>query len=274
MLLDLSNVAFAQQNASNSLAYTLATLRDTAQFTGVGFYVAVVLAVIYLFVRRKFLNTTFFLLYWIAATAFLTFGFASIVSARYLIPSAAPAILIVTIAFAELWNYRRWKILIRATLVGAAGLWIVTFAIPFFYVGATHPARLPLTGANYELFLGGTFNADKTTLQVARVLNNTDPLIETASPVKVIYGDWVLCHILYFYVQQPMTCLLEQTYKQQLADFTRADLASGESAYLVMLDSGPSPVGIPGVCPTLFAKFTRAHVFPINMWRLQREPCN
>jgi 4-amino-4-deoxy-L-arabinose transferase-like glycosyltransferase len=271
-LLDSMVIAPSGPNSTGPLAYIAATLHDGMEYVGAAFYAAVALAMAYLLLKRKFVLDTFFLIFWVASTTFLTFGFASIVAPRYVLPAVGPLILVVSIALADLWQQRRlW---LRAGLVVAGGAWLITFALPFLYVGMTNPARLPLTGANYSYYLGGTFNADDTTIQAARLLDNRDPLIALDPSVKVVYGDWVVCRLVYYTMRRPVTCLLENIYKRQLADFVRADLAPGESAYLIMVDTGPSPMGVEGVCPTPFVKYTHANTFSLVVWRLQREPCD
>ena len=273
-LLDSMVIAPSGPNSNSPLAYATATLHDALEYVGAAFYVAVLVAFGLLLINRKQIQNAFLLIFWIAATTFLTFGFAYIVAPRYILPAVVPVLVILGVAAAQIWHSRRWRLGLRAGLVVAGGAWLVNFAVPFLSTGITNPTRLPLTGANYSYYLGGAFNADDTTIQAAHLLDNRDPLIPLDPSVKVIYGDWVVCRLVYYYMQRPETCLLENIYKQQLAAWSRTDLAPGESAYLIMVDTGPSPLGVEGLCATPFVKYTRTGTFSLNVWRLQRSPCD
>src|SRR5207244_2983485 len=137
----------------------------------------------------------------------LTFGFASIVAPRYILPAVPALVLMLAVAITNLWKTAKW-IWVRFILAGIVGLWLVTIALPFLYTGVTMPSRLPLTGADYGYYFGGAFNADSTTVQVAHLLDGRDPLIPNDPAVKVVYGDWVVCRLIYFYMQRPIKCLL------------------------------------------------------------------
>jgi hypothetical protein len=112
-------------------------------------------------------------------------------------------------------------------------------------------------------------SADGTTIPSARVLDNADSLIKPDPSVKVVYGDEMLCSLIYYYMQRPVSCLAQPFSDQQLA----ADLAPGESAYLVMYDAGTGLAGIDGVCASPFARFAHVRSYSLDIWRLQRTPC-
>ncbi|HVO42979.1 MAG TPA: glycosyltransferase family 39 protein [Aggregatilineales bacterium] len=251
------------------LAYIAAMLHDTAEYTSPAFFAAVALASFYLLFNKKSVQAGFFLIFWLAISTLLIFAAATLVASRYLLSGAAPLIVILAVAVTDVWQ-RAGRLPARAALGVMAAGWLVVFVVPFLYTAITKPTNLPLTGQNYAYYIGGTLNADETTIQAARVLDNADPLIKPDPSVKVVYGDVLVCRLIYSYMQRPVTCLAGSISRQIMA----ADLAPGESAYLVMYDAGAGLKGIDGVCSNPFVRFAHVRSYSIDIWRLHLAPCS
>ncbi len=166
--------------------------------------------------RRRLLLLVVWILV-IAAPIILT---ARVVTARYLMPIAAPLTLLLALALGRFWTMHR---LAPLAVMGILAGWLLTFALPF---AATAPDDLNFSGNNAFDFQSGFFLADEAVREGANILGQ--------QPELPIYATKEACHLLYFYSDGlDLRCLPEDPvpgFGQRLLD----ELRPGDPAYLVI----------------------------------------
>ncbi len=223
VLLNEINIDRPNSATPDQFVYAEAAISAVLDFSGIAFPTAAIIGVIMLFWfarkradRRMVYNTTF-LVIWLAALIILPLALASLITARYFMPIAAPLSLVIAYAITQSWRVAHAQPLIRIFIIGALTLWIVTFAAPFAFTLQTDPAALPLHGINLAEREYGSVFADATTTA-------TKLFIESRDSAAHIYGDWGTCNLLYLATVHTVICLPRTEVAAQFAAMLRADL--------------------------------------------------
>ncbi|HEX3052787.1 MAG TPA: glycosyltransferase family 39 protein [Aggregatilineaceae bacterium] len=218
-------------------------------FTSPGLWIALRLAMVFLIVRVVLIKRiewrgTLYLFLWLAVVIGLVLSQARLVTARYMMPAAAPTTLILGAAAVGAWRlhgstaskrfYRlgRTAISIGARLgsTAAVGAWLIGFVVPLANTSLNKPLALEddFHRTNYIENISGYLSADDVVREGADILNNLDP-----APTY-IYATWNVCHLLFFYSEQPITCLPLDHFIPVLYDYLDHTVPPGEKAVLVV----------------------------------------
>lgn len=168
----------------------------------------------------------FFVSAWFLATMLLIVAIARLTSTRYFVPMAAPlslmlALLIMTMPFATL----------RKILLIPLVLWGMVWALPFAWQTVTNPQALPFTWVNETEHLTGYLTATDATRQAAHFVNQLPE-------GERLYATWTLCHLIFYYVEAPLTCLPQESTGSSLQALIQA-LAPQD--HFILLISGYQP---------------------------------
>ena len=91
--------------------------------------------------------------------------------------------------------------MLQLVLTAALVVWAVGFALPFIRTDLTDPDKLDFSSTNWTEYQSGYLIADDAVRDAAAALNAIEP------HPKLVYATWWLCHLMYFYADDPMTCL-------------------------------------------------------------------
>ncbi|MBN2303119.1 MAG: glycosyltransferase family 39 protein [Anaerolineae bacterium] len=210
-----------------------------------------------------------FLLSWLVfLTAPLIAG-ARLPTAHYYVPMAAPVVLILALAAAQVWRQigaLRWpgaRFTLQTAISSGLAVWIGLFALPWLHTELADPARTDFTGLNDLFYQSGMLTGDPGIRQAADTLTAAEP---QNAPV---YATWSVCHMLRLFTARPITCLGETTPRGDLIAGLQRDLPPGGTAYLAISGYGPFHENIDGLAWELAAEYDRVRVNrPVNIWRL------
>ncbi len=227
-------------------------------FTSPGLWIALRLAAVFLIVRvilvkRQEWRGTLYLFVWMAVVTGLVLSQARLVTARYMMPAAAPTALILGAALVGAWRLGHIRPLrLRSLLSGAArigsaaavGAWLITFVVPFANDDLNEPLALKddFHRTNYIENISGFLSADDVVRDGANILNNLNP-----AP-QAIFATWNVCHLLYFYSEQPITCLRLDHLIDDLYDHLGHDVPPGEWVVLVIRGYKPFLDRLVSIC--------------------------
>jgi len=274
ILVNSNNIVTSGIGPTTSFDYLITLFTTMNDFAGALFFAGVGLAIIVLLVRGirsqpAQLESVMFLLFWAALLISAMLGFAAGADARYMVPLAAPMVILLACGIGSLWaalrTITRWRRLVRTTLVVAIVAWLVTFAVPFSYFSLTDPTRLPLHDQSYWLYISGQATADTTTQTVIQMLNA--PNFDAGA----VYGDQIMCYVLYFYVQRHINCLDDGDINPQLPGVIQAN--AGQSIDFVVKGDETPPQAVDGTCLTRIVHLNRDTAPAIDIWQLTQNPC-
>lgn len=204
-----------------------------------------------------------FLTMWLLASVGLVIGAATLVSSRYFVPAAAPAVLLVAcgaVALAELPGALRWT---GAGAAAALAAWGVLFVAPFIHASWQDPHALPLRNTNYNEYLSGWISGDDAIRSLAQQIDQIDP------PPSRIYASYTLCDLLYFYSPQPVQCFAPMPPPDTLRDRVSQELGPGDTAYFIAYAEDNVQVDPPEVGADLVGWYERPHTNrPIALWHI------
>jgi 4-amino-4-deoxy-L-arabinose transferase-like glycosyltransferase len=168
-------------------------------------------------------RTMLFLLAWTVIMAAPTLTLARLYTSRYLMPLVAPMVLILAYMVFSLWPRHR---LVSGGLIGAVVIWALTFALPFASTALNQPENLNFaySSTNHVEYLSGNLTGEVAVRQAADHLNDVDP--------THIYANWALCHLIYFYSENDVTCLHRNHAVEDLNRYLRQDVEPGEGVYI------------------------------------------
>lgn len=220
------------------------------------------LALFYLSFHPKTRKLGLFFVCWLLLLTFLSIVAAKVIRARYLMPVSSIIALVSALALARLW-YESHR-LIRSGAIVAAVVWLVTFALPFAHTAVTHPDELPLGSGEWNRYMSGKLSGEALR-KAADTLNTSDP------QAAHIYSTWGTCQLLYFYVDQEVTCLpVNVSMRTSLEDHFSEEIAPGDVAYVVL--NGYSPLtDMRGYRWKFVAGYKRPNIDrPVEVWRVQK----
>lgn len=271
VLVDAFNVRASAQEPASPTEYFDETLPLIEQVTTRALLVALVAATLYqlaaVFWNRRIFRSGVFVLGWFMLILGLTLVGARLSTLRYVMPLGVPAVLILGGAITSLADIRprplRW--IVRPALVVAIAVWVIGFALPFAHTDLTDPDELDFSGTNWTEYQSGYLIADAAVRDAADALNAIQPHL------KPLYATWWLCHLMYFYTDDPATCL---DYSQPLKDLAPAlqNLPPGQSAYVASAGYQPFLDRVDGLCSEQIGQYDRAHirnpVWDVWVWRV------
>jgi hypothetical protein len=144
-------------------------------------------------------------------------------------------------------------------------LWLLFWAIPFVFVTLNAPKELPFDSSNWLEYHSGILTADEATVKTATIVNQLDT-------TEAIYASWNLCHIIYFLIEQEITCIPQEDAPGHLVQAVQA-LAEGDSLILLLSGYPPYYEDWDFISSTLLAE--NDHGFfsrPIQVIRIQYNP--
>ncbi len=204
-----------------------------------------------------------FLAIWLLASVGLVIGAATLVSSRYFVPAAAPAVLLVACAataLAERPGVQRWA---GAGAAAVIAVWGVLFVAPFLHASWQDPHALPLRSTNYNEYLSGWISGDDAIRSLAQQIDQIDP------PPSRIYASYTLCDLLYFYSPQPVQCFAPMPPPDTLRDRVNQELGPGDTAYFIAYDEDNGQIDPPEVGADLVGWYERPHTNrPIWLWHI------
>ncbi len=191
---------------------------------------------------------------------------ARLATSRYFMPMSAPLMSALAFVIVSLWDSPIRK---AAALVAtaAAGLWLVTHAIPFARMDLTEPDKLAFSETNYTEYQSGFLTANDAERQAADFINALTP------PPTHIIANWNLCHMLYFYTEQEIPCLRLDEVREDLVAFMDS-LPDGERGYLILSGYRPFFQQMPGIGWEEVIRFKqekiRSEAWDVQIWRVWR----
>jgi hypothetical protein len=211
-----------------------------------------------------------FLAVWAQLILSLTLIGAALDRSRYIMPLAAPLVLLSASTGVYLWHIWNRRLFMRLILLVALGLWLVGFAMPFTITSIQNPMNLPLTGTNLTDYLRGDVSADDIIPIIANRLKQTIGLD------KIIYSDWKTCHLLFFFSNRVVHCLPreEGDVQEQIAHRATVDLKSNDMILLVSEGPITEITSAPNICTVLRERFVRRDAPPIDLMELSNGPCS
>lgn len=231
VLVNRSNVRISEPIAASVESYGREALSLVADFTSGALLLAglLMIAAWLLLVQddRQRRRHTLFLAAWLAASVGLVIGAATLVSSRYFMPAAAPAVLLVacaTVTLMEQSGAQRWLGATAAVILAAWGLF---FAGPFIRASWLDPHALPLRSTNYNEYLSGWISGDDAIRSLAQQIDHLDP------PPRRIYASYTLCDLLYFYSPQPVDCFDPAPPPDALRERVNQELGPDDIAYFI-----------------------------------------
>ncbi|MCU0515184.1 MAG: glycosyltransferase family 39 protein [Anaerolineae bacterium] len=255
-----TNIARSEEYFFQPLNYVQHLTPLLAEFVTPGFLAATVLAFAVGLVTFRGLEARVWrgLLYssaWLLLLTLPAFFIARLITTRYVMPAAAPVSLGLALVVVALLRLVR-----RSWLFALPGLallaWALLWALPFAATTLHAPQTLPFArpdfpafyGTNHTEYIAGYFLGDDAVQAAARTLN--------ALPPRPVYATWNLCHLIFFYVEQPITCLPERSPRRTLQN-TLAPLPAGTVIYAVMADYEPFWDNIDHATWSLLAEYPR-----------------
>jgi hypothetical protein len=184
-------------------------------------------------------QSVLFVLMWVAVMIGLPLAAARLATVRYFVPLNGPLVVFVAALVVLVWHWRpRAQVagyLVRGAVGVGIALWALVFAVWFAYLDLNAPLTVPLSGTNNTEYVRGFLTGDVATRALADQLNR---LNDGASAPPLILANWNLCHLLFFYSENPVTCLH--------IDRTRGDLSARvlalppcQTAYFAVRGFGP-----------------------------------
>ncbi|HML24449.1 MAG TPA: glycosyltransferase family 39 protein [Aggregatilinea sp.] len=267
VLVNSTNVRSSGQVAASVENYGREALSLVADFTSGPMLVAapLLIAAWMLLARadRVRSRAALFLATWMLVSVGLVIGAATLVSSRYFVPAAAPAVLLVAcaaIALAERPGVQRWA---GAGAAAVIVVWGVLFVGPFIRESWQNPHALPLRSTNYNEYLSGWISSDDAIRSVAQQIDHLDP------PPSRIYASYTICDLLYFYSPQPVQCFAPMPPPDALRERVNEDLQPGETAYFIAYVEDNVQVDPPDVGADLVGWYERPHTNrPIWVWQI------
>lgn len=233
-----------------------------ADYTSPALLIAALAAAAYLLTQRKSRPKALFLLIWMGLILVLSLAAASLIRTRYLMPMAAPLVLLLALAGGQVWMQPRFRLVMRGGLVLGVGVWLVGFVLPFTLTMFRDPADLPISQADWVRYMSGNFSGEALR-QAARFVNEAQP--------RHLYAVWGTCQLLFLYVEQPVICLppSDSNPAEALAAHLAEEIPAGEAAY-VILNGDPPFLEIAGWEWELLARYPRPYIDrPVEVWRLR-----
>ncbi len=271
LLVDSFNVRTSAQEPASPIEYFDETLPLIEQVATRALLLALVAAAVYQLVsvvwNRRTFRSGLFVLSWFLLILGLTLFGARLSTLRYVMPLGVPAVLILGGAAASLADIRppalRW--IVRPALAIVIAAWAIDFALPFLRTDLRNPDDLDFSSTNWTEYQSGYLIADDAVREAADALNAIQP------HPKPLYATWWLCHLMYFYTDDPATCL---DYSQPLKNLLPAleSLPPGDSAYVASAGYQPFLDRVPGLCSEQIGQYDRVKirnpVWDVWVWRV------
>ncbi len=185
---------------------------------------------------------------------------AKVVRARYLMPASSIIVLVLALAVMRFW-YDSHR-LVRGSIVIAGVGWLFMFALPFAYTAATHPADLPLGSGEWNRYMSGKLSGEALR-EAANTLNTIEPR------ATHIYSTWGTCQLLYFYVEQEVTCLpVNKDMRVSLEMYFSEDMQPDAPVYVV-LNGYDALTDMKGYRWKFVSGYKRPNIDrPVEVWRV------
>lgn len=249
--------------------YLTGLVRLAADLTSWGLLVALTAAaLLVLFQPPPIRREGLFLVTWIGVLLAPAVLVARLLTLRYAMPVAVPLVLILARAASALWETRRARLALRASLLAAGAVWVIGFALPFAATDLRDPEDLKVSGANRYEIKSGALTADDGIRLAAAWLDAAEP------PDVQLFGNWSHCHLMLLYTQRDITCLPLSRPAAQLAEAIQPTLTDiGDAAYVALLHDyqTQSFQSIPGFCWEEVIRFQREkNLRAMVIWRVER----
>lgn len=169
---------------------------------------------------------------WVALTAGLPLVLARLITSRYFMPASAPLVIAIAGLIWTLWKVRGVRWLAAPVAAGVLVLWAGTHVFPFMTYALQDPLEVPFGyNTNWTEYQSGYLSADYAVRDAAAALD--------ALPAgTTLVANWNLCHLLYFYSHNPVTCLRLDFIRTDL-DATLRAAAECQSVYLALRSYRP-----------------------------------
>ncbi len=154
---------------------------------------------------------------------------AELVTASCFMPQMAPLALLCGVVFVGWWEALRPRAG-RLALVGGVAAWMVGYGLPFNHTLLTAPEDLPLRSVNHIEYQNGILIAEAGIRQAAQHINALPP--DTAP----IYATWNACHLMFLYLERPITCLNLDTPFGEYSRRLPRELPPDGTGYIVFSD--------------------------------------
>lgn len=272
VLVDPFNVRSSADEPASPFQYLSETLPLVYEVTTRWLIFALVAAAIYMLLAlawdRPFARNSAYILAWFLLIAGLTLVGARLSTLRYVMPLGVPAVLLLAGAASSLWcvPVPYVRPLLRLALTVALVAWVVGFALPFIRTNLTDPDDLDFSSTNWTEYQSGYLIADDAVRDAAAALNAIEP------HPKPVYATWWLCHLMYFYADDPLTCLDYSHPVGDLAPALEAELGPDQVAYVASAGYQPFLSRIPGLCAEPIGVFDRPKIrstaWDVSLWRV------
>lgn len=203
---------------------------------------------------------------WALSMTLLNIGFATLTVARYFMPIAAPIAVMVALAVGRLFALPHlWR---AAGVIGLATLawWSADFALPFHRTATTNVNDLDfdLYATNWIQYQSGQLSGDDAVRAAASTLN------DQRQPDQPVYATWTICHLLFFYVPDGLTCIADGHVLRDLSALTAHDLADGRDGWMVIMAYPDFVEWLDQLATEKIITHTRPTGYrPISIWRIR-----
>ncbi len=220
---------------SNPRGYIQRLLPLIADFTSEGLWIGLGMATLGLglwHIRRARWRFALGLpLVWAALLGTLPILGAELVTARYFMPLMVPAVLLLAMVLVGWWDVLAGQRQpLRLVLVGALAIWGFGFVWSFNQTLLTSPENLPFEDVNRIEYQNGILIAEDSIRQSAAFVNGMAP------HTRPVYATWNVCHLMFLYLERPVTCLdLDTPYGDYSARLPR-ELPPDGTGYIIFSD--------------------------------------
>jgi len=247
------------QNAQEYLERVWPAIED---FGPKYFYQAVVVAGLILLLVGKRRHAALIILWALGMTALIV-GFATLTVARYFMPMAAPMVILIALAIGCISQWQRWRWIALPAALSALIYWSVSFALPFHRTATTDINALDFHATNWIQYQSGQLSGDEAVRAAAATIN------AERQADQPVYATWTICHLLFFYVEDGLTCIPDGHVMRDLTTYTQRDLADGRMGYVVIMAYPPFVEWLDHLRTEKIITHTRPNGYrPITIWRV------
>lgn len=210
--------------------YLERTWPSIEDYGGEAFFQAAVLAGAIVLVLGRNRRLGMLMVLWVASMTLLNIGYATLTVARYFMPMAAPIAVLMAAAIGRLLAVRPAPLRLAGVVaLLALGYWAIDVALPFHRTAIEDTNQLDFSANNWVQYQSGQLSADDTVREAATTINDERDANEP------VFATWTICHLLFFYVEDGVTCIPDGNVMADLTTATQRDLAAGGDGYMVIM---------------------------------------